>query len=44
VRALLRRTVPMLDEDRHMHPDIEHAIGLVRGGVVVAGLDLPSAI
>ncbi len=44
VRALLRQHVPTLDEDRHMHPDIEHAITLVRGGVVVAGLDLPSAI
>jgi histidine ammonia-lyase len=44
VRALLRQTVPMLDDDRHMHPDIEHAISLVRGGVVVAGLDLPTAI
>ena len=28
-RALLRGEVPMLDEDRHFHPDMEAAIDLV---------------
>ena len=36
VRALLREQVPTLDEDRHIHPDMTVAIGLVRDGAVVA--------
>jgi histidine ammonia-lyase len=36
VRHLLRREVPHLDEDRHMHPDIEKATALVADGAVVA--------
>lgn len=35
VRALLRGRVPHLTDDRHLHPDIEAAIGLVRSGAVV---------
>ncbi len=43
VRALLRAKVPMLDHDRHFHPDIEAANALVRSGAVAeaAGLPLP---
>ncbi len=41
VRARLRAEVPALLDDRHMHPDIEAAIALVRSGALVAGLDLP---
>lgn len=43
VRALLRAGVPMLDHDRHFHPDMEAANALVRGGAVAetAGLALP---
>ena len=35
VRALVRGVVPMLGDDRHLHPDIEAAIRLVRSGAVV---------
>ncbi len=43
VRRLLRAQVPMLDEDRHFHPDMEVANALVRSGAVVgaAACDLP---
>ena len=43
VRALLRAEVPMLDHDRHFHPDMEAANALVRRGAVTeaAGLALP---
>jgi histidine ammonia-lyase len=44
VRRRLREVVPFLDEDRHLHPDIQSAIGLVTGGAVIAaapGVDLP---
>ncbi|WP_426043109.1 histidine ammonia-lyase [Brevundimonas sp. TWP2-3-4b1] len=42
-RALLRKTVPHLDEDRHFHPDIEAALALIRSGAIVtaAGVSLP---
>ena len=33
-RALLRAEVPRLEDDRHMHPDMAAAIGLVRSGAV----------
>jgi histidine ammonia-lyase len=36
VRAAVRRAVPHLDDDRHFHPDIAAAIGLVRDGTAVA--------
>jgi histidine ammonia-lyase len=35
VRELVRRVVPHLDDDRHMAPDIEAAIQLVRSGAVI---------
>ena len=46
VRQRLRAVVPHLDDDRHMHPDMQAAIALVRGGVLVqtvvdAGVALP---
>src|SRR3546814_17946914 len=43
VRTRLRAQVPMLDHDRHFHPDMEAATALVRGGVVpdTAGLVPP---
>ena len=40
-RALLRATVPMLDEDRYFHPDIAHARGLVSSGELAALATLP---
>jgi len=36
VRARLRQAVPMLDDDRHFHPDIEAATALVRTGAITA--------
>jgi histidine ammonia-lyase len=45
VRALVRGKIPHLDDDRHFHPDIALAIGLVRSGAVIAaagGDALPS--
>ncbi|HEY7688297.1 MAG TPA: histidine ammonia-lyase [Dongiaceae bacterium] len=44
LRALLRRDVPYLDDDRHMQPDMERAIALVRNGAVAAvgGAMLPT--
>jgi histidine ammonia-lyase len=45
VRGLLRANVPALEDDRHLHPDIQAAIALIRGGDIVeaAGLsELPS--
>lgn len=43
VRACLRREVPMLEDDRHFHPDMEAANALVRSGalIVAAGIGLP---
>ncbi len=35
VRALLRWRVPTLVEDRHLHPDLAEAIGLVASGEIV---------
>jgi histidine ammonia-lyase len=35
VRAALRNEVPKLEEDRHLAPDIEAAIALVRSGAIV---------
>ncbi|WP_033075402.1 histidine ammonia-lyase [Sphingopyxis sp. MWB1] len=34
-RALLRSHVPMLDHDRHFHPDMEAANAMVRNGALV---------
>lgn len=36
VRTLLRKTVPHLDQDRYMAPDLAHASMLVREGAVLA--------
>jgi histidine ammonia-lyase len=47
VRALLRAKVPHLGDDRHMHPDIEAAIALVRGGRVLSAaspVSIPSSL
>ena len=43
VRAAIRAAVPKLEDDRHFHPDIAAAIGLVEGGVLTdaAGMNLP---
>jgi histidine ammonia-lyase len=42
-RATVRAAVPMLDEDRHFHPDMIAATALVASGAIAnaAGLDLP---
>ncbi|KKW91714.1 histidine ammonia-lyase [Sphingobium chungbukense] len=46
VRARLRAQVPHLEEDRHFHPDMEIANGLVREGAIMeaAGLALPGVL
>ena len=43
-RARLRQLVPHLDDDRHLHPDMEVANMLVRSGALVAAanIDLPA--
>ncbi len=42
VRRRLRESVPHLEDDRHLHPDIQSAIGLVSGGAVItAAADVP---
>jgi histidine ammonia-lyase len=45
VRARLRRDVPLLDEDRYLHPDIAAATSLIRSGEIAAacGVTLPSS-
>jgi histidine ammonia-lyase len=35
VRRRLREIVPHLEEDRHLHPDIDAAVGLVSAGAVI---------
>ena len=42
-RAVLRRSVPTLDHDRHFHPDMEAANALVRSGALIdaSGTSLP---
>lgn len=46
VRAAVRARVPMLDDDRHFHPDMLAATALVAGGTVVAAADadLPGVV
>ena len=34
VRALVRASVPHMEDDRHFHPDIEKAIAMVRSGAL----------
>jgi len=42
-RARLRREVPSLDHDRHMHPDMEAANAIIRSGALIdaVGMALP---
>ncbi|MFY8154136.1 MAG: aromatic amino acid lyase, partial [Hyphomicrobiales bacterium] len=42
-RSLLRARVPTLTDDRHMHPDMESALDLVRSGALAGavGVALP---
>ncbi|MGL4442685.1 MAG: histidine ammonia-lyase [Alsobacter sp.] len=45
VRIMLRQRVPHLGDDRYMHPDMQAAIAMVRGGdlaAAVAGITLPA--
>ncbi|WP_207456411.1 histidine ammonia-lyase [Azospirillum sp. SYSU D00513] len=47
VRTLVRASVPTLEDDRLMHPDMEAAAGMVRSGALaraVAPFALPSAL
>jgi len=46
LRRLVRAEVPHLDDDRHFHPDIEKAIGLVRFGAAIeaVGVRLPGLV
>ena len=39
-RATLRARVAHLDEDRHLHPDIETAIALIRDGAILPTRDI----
>lgn len=41
VVAALRRTVPVLAEDRYLAPDLQAAATLIRGGDIIAAADLP---
>ena len=41
VRAVLRREVPHLDEDRSLHPDQQAATKLVRSGTIIAAANQP---
>ena len=45
-RARLRREVPMLDHDRHFHPDMEAANAIIRSGALISavGRELPGVI
>jgi histidine ammonia-lyase len=42
-RARLRQDVPALDDDRHMHPDMEAANAIIRSGTLIdaVGIALP---
>ena len=45
VRALVRKQVPQLEDDRHFHPHMEAANQLVRSGAVIAATsDLPGVV
>jgi histidine ammonia-lyase len=41
VRAVVRKEVAHLDDDRYFHPDLQRAIALVRDGTVVASAATP---
>jgi histidine ammonia-lyase len=40
VRGRLRQAVPHLDDDRHLHPDIQLTIELVAGGAVIEAAEV----
>ena len=42
VRKHVRASVSQLTDDRHMHPDMHTAIGMVRSGALLHDLNLPS--
>ncbi len=42
VRTTVREQVPHLADDRHMYPDMQQAIGMVRSGALLHDLNLPS--
>jgi histidine ammonia-lyase len=46
VRAVLRKDVAHLDDDRHFYPDLQRAIALVRDGTIAtsAAVSLPSVL
>lgn len=44
-RNIVREKIPVMDEDRHLHPDIENAISLVKSGRITdstSSIKLPS--
>lgn len=41
VRAVVRKDVPHLDDDRHFYPDLQRAITLVRDGTIAASAAVP---
>lgn len=46
VRAVVRKDIAHLDDDRHFYPDLQQAIALVRNGTVAAGaaVQLPAIL
>ncbi|MCI4591921.1 histidine ammonia-lyase [Sphingobium sp. BYY-5] len=40
-RACLRAVVPMLEDDRHFHPDMEAANAIIRSGALIEAVGLP---
>jgi histidine ammonia-lyase len=41
LRAVVRKDVPRLDDDRHFYPDLQRAIALVRDGTAAASVAVP---
>lgn len=41
-RACLREHVPSLRDDRHLYPDLQAALGLVRSGALIQDINLPA--
>jgi histidine ammonia-lyase len=41
VRATIRRSVPRLEDDRYLHPDLKAATALIRDGALIVGLNTP---
>lgn len=44
VRTCLRARIPRLTDDRYIYPDLQAALGMVRSGQLIRGLDLPSVV